>query len=450
MREITNPNPAELIDRLRHRQYDALLQRISALETPTPWITLCHAAALLGIGQLEDGLQLAKGQLSLDLSPLTQTEALKIVGLVLQREGHPELARSWLEQAAGLAPHDKEVGDAIARCRPPAFLAPEKYAPAQGRTLKRHAPRESSNYVYTIDIVGTCNLRCPTCPVGNMPMGHRTRGFMALEMFESILGKIADECPDKNPNIWLFNWGEPLLHPQLPGFIEAANRLGMPTYLSSNLNIKRGIDALIATNPTDLKISLSGISDETYAQTHERGKIDVVIANMRKIRQSLDRHGVGTHVWVGHHIYRHNQHELESMAGLCRELGFGHHPIPAFFQPLEKLVQIAEGETLQEPVLDLLIEHPADYINRFRDVRDERFDCELRFNQTIINHDGSVALCCSVYSSENQLGVQFLDLDHESLTERKYAHSFCETCYQHGLQYAPRKVHNVRPSTRPA
>jgi pyruvate-formate lyase-activating enzyme len=446
-----NQTPApvfsDLLDHVRMRRYLVVDGQARSMLNPPNWVRLIHAAALAGLGQVQTALELARNALQLPLAPLSLAEALKLMGLVLQREGHPELARGWLEQAAGMAPSDPEINQALERCRPPGYLASEVYAPVQGRTLKRHSPRESEHYIYAIDIVGTCNLRCPTCPVGNMQLGERPRGFMPLAMFAEILRKIAIECPDPDPQIWLFNWGEPLLHPELPDIVRCINEQGYSSYLSSNLNIKHGLDALIAANPTDLKISLSGLSDETYSRTHLRGKIERVIANMRELRKSLDRHQADTHVWVGHHIYRHNQHEIQDMSRLCHELGFDHHPIAAFFQPLEKLVQLAEGTDLKEPVLDLLVEHPRDYINRFRAVRDQRFDCELRFNQTIINYDGSVGLCCSVYSTENQLGARFMEHDHEALQAMKYKHSFCQECYKHGLQYAPQEIHDVAASS---
>ncbi len=40
-----------------------------------------------------------------------------------------------------------------------------------------------------------------------------------------------------------------------------------------------------------------------------------------------------------------------------------------------------------------------------------RSTAELRFNQTVINHDGSVALCCTVYDRDNMLDIGFLDAD---------------------------------------
>jgi len=56
-------------------------------------------------------------------------------------------------------------------------------------------------YMYYIDIVGTCNLRCPSCPVGNyLPHDfmdlQRPKGFMKLALFEQILDKIKRENSD--------------------------------------------------------------------------------------------------------------------------------------------------------------------------------------------------------------------------------------------------------------
>ena len=101
------------------------------------------------------------------------------------------------------------------------------------------------------------------------------------------------------------------------------------------------------------------------------------------------------------------------------------------------------------PALSLCTNPPLDAafdIERFRHVRDQRFDCELRFNQTIINHDGTVALCCSVYSQPNQLGVQFLDHPRAELEAMRYRNEFCNTCYRYGLQYAPKTVHDLAAS----
>ncbi|MEN1728027.1 MAG: radical SAM protein, partial [Pseudomonadota bacterium] len=322
----------------------------------------------------------------------------------------------------------------------PSWLAPEVFDPLQQRSLFRAAPREGNSYVYTIDVVGTCNLRCPSCPVGNQPDSRRKRGFMPFEQFSKIIDKIKAESPIESPEIWLFNWGEPLLHPELPAMISLLRQHGLSSFLSTNLNIKKGLEETIAAGPDTIKISLSGFSDETYSRTHTRGKLELLKANLYRLRELIDHHGVTTQVWVGQHIYRHNQDDLQAMAALCRELEFDHRPIAAFYQPLEKLLDIAEGRMIDESVLKLMLEHPAEYIPKIAGSRDSRFDCELRANQTVINHDGQVALCCSVYEPENLLGVDFLESPREEIEQRKYAHETCARCYRAGLAYLPSRL----------
>jgi MoaA/NifB/PqqE/SkfB family radical SAM enzyme len=241
----------------------------------------------------------------------------------------------------------------------------------------------------------------------------------------------------ERPEIWLFSWGEPLLHPQLPEILGLIHAAGLESHLSTNLNIKKGLDAVIRARPTSLKISISGVSDATYSRTHAGGKLALVLENMRAIRRLLDEDGNHTRVWVGHHVYRSNQHEIAHFAEVCAGLGFEHHPIAAFFQPLEKLIALAQGSGAAEPIMDDMLEHPREYLARFDAVRRRDYDCELRYNQTAINFDGTVSLCCSVYDEPNMLGVRFVDEAHEEIQARKYRHPLCKTCIDLGLHYAP-------------
>lgn len=368
--------------------------------------------------------------------PQTAT-ARRELGLALFRAGHWERALRWLEQALVFFPGDREILAALDRARPRRHLAPEIFDPLRGTVLRRGSPRESSTYVYAIDVVGTCNLRCPTCPVGNFTEARRAKGFMPVETFEQILAKIVRERVAERPEIWLFSWGEPLLHPRLPEILERIRAAGLDSHLSTNLNIKKGLEEVIRARPTNLKISISGVSEATYAHTHAGGKLALVLENMRAIRRVLDADGNHTRVWVGHHVYRSNQHEVEPFARMCAELGFEHHPIAAFFQPLEKLIALAQGTAPAEPIMDEMLEHPRQYLERFKAVRRRDYDCELRYNQTSINFDGTVSLCCSVYDEPNMLGVRFLDEPHEQIQARKYRHPLCKTCIDLGLHYAP-------------
>ena len=216
----------------------------------------------------------------------------------------------------------------------------------------------------------------------------------------------------------------PLLHPDLPKFISTVKAHGLACHLSTNLNVERGLYEMIKAEPDDLKISLSGFTPESYSQTHARGELMLVKANLYLLRHYMDKCGSKTRVWVGHHLYKGGETQVPAVKALCDELGFEHHPIPAFYQPLERLMDVLGGHTHPQ-VLDSLIEHPSVYIPRIRSQQSGRHDCELRFNQTVINHDGSLALCCNVYDNENMLNLSFIDTPHAEIEQARYQHPFC-------------------------
>jgi hypothetical protein len=116
-----------------------------------------------------------------------------------------------------------------------------------------------------IDIFGSCNLRCPSCPVGNMGQINPS-GLMDLKLFERIAKK-ADQ-QHRVTGIGLFNWAEPMLHPQLPEFIRITKRHKTDCHISSNLNVMRHHEEVLAANPDHFRISLSGFTQATYGTTH--------------------------------------------------------------------------------------------------------------------------------------------------------------------------------------
>lgn len=87
-------------------------------------------------------------------------------------------------------------------------------------------------WAYRLTTVGietnnTCNLRCRHCPV-NREM-KRERGYIKFETFKRVI--------DLNPEvqrIYLTDWGEPLIHPQIIAMIRYAHSRGKQTALTTN------------------------------------------------------------------------------------------------------------------------------------------------------------------------------------------------------------------------
>ncbi|MCP5059916.1 MAG: radical SAM protein [bacterium] len=149
------------------------------------------------------------------------------------------------------------------------------------------------HYFFNIDVVGSCNLRCPSCPVGNSDVAV-AKGLMEVKAMERIADKALAECDLKG--IGLFNWTEPLLHPRLASLIRVLREREIKVNVSSNLNIAKRLDEILASDPSQFRVSLSGIKPETYARYHRGGDISVVLANLRKLAEARDRAGVSTRV----------------------------------------------------------------------------------------------------------------------------------------------------------
>ena len=362
-------------------------------------------------------------------------QTLPAIGTLLFDMGLWEDARRWLARAAARAPADSQLAptlsDTLRRIQPRDYLAPEVFDLLQARTLLRHAPRESDTYVYAIGVVG------------NAPAAEHVPQNMPVDLFERILDKIVAERVAERPAVWLFSRGGPLLHPALGALVRAVRQRGLPCQLSTHLNVNQGLRELAQAQPDALKISVSGFMPGRCAGTPQRGDLPLVMAKLRLLRQWLDEARATTRVWVSHPLYKDGEADLPAVKALCDELGFEHHPIAADYQPLERLVDLLEDRGTPDPVLTALLEPPQVTLPRIVATRSTSHDCERRFNQTVINHDGTVALCSGVVDKPNMLGLGFIDTPQAELEAAKYRHPFCATCMKHGLSSSVRDARKL-------
>lgn len=282
-----------------------------------------------------------------------------------------------------------------------------------------------------IDVVGSCNLRCPSCPAGTMNMGSSAPP-MDIDLFTRVIQK-----GKKDYGVFfvgLFNWTEPFLHPQLPELIRIVKREGLLCGLSSNLNVLRNVDDLLNAEPDDLRISLSGFTQEVYGRTHVRGDIEKVKQNMENLSaaQKKRRHKK-TVIYVYFHKYLNNLHEMEPMRRQASLLGFDWMENWAYFMPLERVLDLLAG-TLPSDQQQFVQKEFAlpitEALAEAKPFKDE--PCSLLDNQLVIDAKGNVNLCCAVYNTEkNRLGT-FLDMTMEDMQRAKFQHNTCTRCKSQG------------------
>lgn len=397
-------------------------------------------------------IAIESGQLSKAISLLTRGKHLNtpndefkkccrtlVSGLI--QHGYLAQAEEWLQYLMFHEPHSAEIQSLIKSLQIPSHIDKYVFDQAEQKWLKRYRPYEKDTFVYAIDVVGTCNLRCPSCPVGNMPNDPRPKGFMDVDLFKKILEKIKSESPTQNPEIWLFNWGEPLLHPNIAEIINLVNQFGYKSMISTNLNIKKNLEEVVQSKPTRIKISISGFSKNTYPKTHTKGDIELVKTNLYLLKSYMKKYQGDTpttNVYIGFHLYKNNFSEAQQVKELCAELGFGYAENAAIIQPVEKMMSILndDDEAIDSSLVNNLLVHPKQLTFDIKNKRSGEYDCELRFNMMSINFDGSVGLCCSTYAQSNVLANNFLDHDHAKLQALKYRNDFCKSCRQMNLDYS--------------
>jgi hypothetical protein len=315
----------------------------------------------------------------------------------------------------------------------PAQLPPIDLA-VQHRLARRLRMAQTAGHYFFVDVVGTCNLSCPSCAVGNAP-AQLAKGLMSVATFDKVLSKIkAEYCDRGRLFLDLYNWGEPGLHPDLSKLIRLAREAGFGVGLSSNLNVFPDLRDVIKAAPDYLRISFSGMREASYGATHRGGSVMALKANMYLVRELIDRYDSKTVVQAGFHVYRSNfPDDFLAARALCDELSFLFAPVIASVMPAEKLAAIAQGRpaALESDLLARLVLPMETLLDIFRGAGPPTSDCQFRQARTTINFDGSVSLCCATYDRDKIISGDFLSTTRQSIEAAKYSHAFCGTCMGH-------------------
>jgi len=292
---------------------------------------------------------------------------------------------------------------------------------------------------FSIDVVSTCNLACPTCPVDNWPKDSWTgaKGIMDAALLHQLIRKAISEC--LVGTIDLFAYTEPLLHPRLPELVAIVKSYGLRCMISTNLNVMRDADALLAANPDEISISVSGFHQDTYGVTHAGGDIKVVKKHMRTLADAKQRLASKTKVVVFFHKYRTNLGDLPLMKDFATSLGLDFDECWASFFPLEKVLTYARPELAlaeiteaDRSIIDRLAVPLTDVVELAS--RTPAHSCTLQDTAIVLDVTGNVYLCCdaAMDAKRNRI-ASYLDSTLETVQARKKNHSLCTTCMASGL-----------------
>jgi len=170
-----------------------------------------------------------------------------------------------------------------------------------------------------IEICRFCNLKCPSCPVGRRKI--KNESMMSLEDFKSIIDKIKISVNELS----LFNYGEPLLNPELVNMIKYAKKGGIKIiniHTNGLLLNKRLAQKLVKSGIDFVNFSVDGASNETYQKYRVGGDLNVVVKNVSyflKIRKKFKLKK--PFVSMQFIVMKHNQHEIKEFTKIWKKFG---------------------------------------------------------------------------------------------------------------------------------
>lgn len=284
-----------------------------------------------------------------------------------------------------------------------------------------------------------CNVGCKTCPAGRRE--EQPSNLMTVEMAHRIIKKACEEARVLSVCLYYFN--EPFLHPQIKELVECVHSYGKNVLLSSNLSLKpvfmeRVLDVL-ALEPFNLIVSVSGWTQAVYERSHKGGDIELVKENMRTIK----RHRLpGTSIRVSWHRYNYNQHEEALMEEFVRELGEGFFftPYGTGLLPLEKVERRWEGtERWSDAEADIMV--PLEHAKALSQCR-KHWDCHLQTQTLTVNGDGLVYNCGTRNNREN-LRPSFMESSVDDILKARRTDPMCVSCKAKGLHIYGQQKYTV-------
>jgi len=249
-----------------------------------------------------------------------------------------------------------------------------------------------NNYPITAHIPPTlfCNLRCPACVTG-LRLGLQPSCAITWELYKSIIDEIGDYLFE----IYLYTWGEPLLHEQTPEFIQYAKSKEIKAIVSTNLSINLSdeyIQKLVRSGLDQLVVSLDGATEETYNKYRRGGNFRLVRENMLRIQSAKITLGVyrPTIIWQ-FLVFRHNEHEVETVKSNYKNWGADNLIVRGAWVPSKPFDEGLEPSTI--PQYNLYLREKPALLKSERRIATNR-PCSWLFGGFVLSPNGKVFPCC--------------------------------------------------------
>lgn len=260
-----------------------------------------------------------------------------------------------------------------------------------------------------IEPTTACQLRCPHCISG---LRAFTRPTGRLD--PTLLQKLLQELHEHLWGVLFYFQGEPLLHPQIGQLILLASRYRLFTSLSTNglLLSEEKIYELIMAGLTHIRISIDGMSQESYAYYRRGGEVSAVLEGVERLlhmRKALK--SPYPLVELQMIVFRHNLSEVPTFLGWAKRMG----------------VEAARLKTAQvlSPDPETIAEWVPPEASRYQQLMTTIPNaCWRLWRSAEITWDGQILPCCFDKQAEHSFGKLQNDSSFAQLWHNQRAETF--------------------------
>jgi radical SAM protein with 4Fe4S-binding SPASM domain len=174
-------------------------------------------------------------------------------------------------------------------------------------------------YFLMIEPTNACNLRCPLCPTGRGTLGRKTT-FLSLGVYRKCIDELAPYLIEVNVS----NYGEPMMHRDLPEMIAYAKATGSRVAIGCNAHFlnEESSRKLIESGLDQVYISFDGLDQETYEKYRVRGDFRRVVEGVKALlAQRTALHRTNPFVELQFLVMKHNEGQIDAFRAMADEIG---------------------------------------------------------------------------------------------------------------------------------
>jgi len=302
-----------------------------------------------------------------------------------------------------------------------------------------------------IDIVGVCQAKCPYCAQNSSKARRREvagSAYMPVELFRDIIVHLRKSVAfvKKIDRVYLYNWGEPFLAPQINEYLEILKEHGLYAVISSNFQKVPELRTENLPVINEVLFSLSGLTQETYGRIHggKQFHIDNVLKNFQDFRARMKEHAPKSKLFMAWHRYTFNEHEFWPAYNYSRKHDVGFIPSVAFMNDLSELIQAASNKLPEarrtDAERDLYFSH---MVNSFKSYREggALYDCPA-WDDVVVDEQGRLLICCGT-DAKHAVGT-VLDTPYDEMRQNKIKSPLCKVCKDTGVAEWAHNNHHER------